>query len=237
MDLIKRLREESPELRDEKMAYAGRLDPMAEGLVLIVIGEELKNFDNYLKLDKEYEAKILFGFSSDTYDILGIAKNGDLQRVSEGRVKKVLKELKGEFFFSLPPFSGYKIKGKPLFWWALEDRLAEVYIPKKKATVYSLSVVKTERMKKEDLRKDILWKIEQVKGCFRQKEISKRWKEIFDAEREEKEYLVVKIKVSCSSGCYVRSIVNKAGTVLGTGAVLLHLKRTKIGKKREDTGN
>lgn len=231
LDLIKRLREERPELRDEKMAYAGRLDPMAEGLVLVVIGEELKNFDNYLKLDKEYEAKILFGFSSDTYDILGLVKKGDLQLVSEEGVKKTLRGIEGEFSFSLPPFSGYKIKGKPLFWWALENRLDEVRIPKKKTTVYSLDVLKTEWVKKKDLKKEVLRKIGQAKGSFRQEEISERWKKKFEKERREEDYLVVKIKVSCSSGCYVRSIANEVGISLGTGAVLLQLKRTKVGEE------
>ncbi len=235
LDLIERLKEEKPELRDEKMAYAGRLDPMAEGLVLIVIGEELKNFDSYLELDKEYEAKILFGFSSDTYDILGLAKKGDLQRVSEEKVKKALGEMEGEFSFSLPPFSGYKIKGKPLFWWALEKRIDEVQIPQKKATVYSLNILKTETVKKKDLRREVLGKIEQVKGSFRQEEITERWKKILKEEREDEEYPVAEIKVACSSGCYIRSIANEVGAVLGTGAILLHLKRTKIGKETQET--
>ena len=57
--------------KDVKMTYAGRLDPMASGLLVILAGEETKNKEKYLGLDKEYEFEVLFGFSTDTYDILG----------------------------------------------------------------------------------------------------------------------------------------------------------------------
>ena len=53
------------------MTYAGRLDPMASGLLLILAGEEVKNKEKYLNLEKEYEFEVLFGFSTDTHDILG----------------------------------------------------------------------------------------------------------------------------------------------------------------------
>ncbi|KKR79021.1 MAG: tRNA pseudouridine synthase B [Candidatus Nomurabacteria bacterium GW2011_GWA2_40_9] len=57
--------------KDIPMTYAGRLDPMASGLLIILAGEECKNKEKYLNLDKEYEFEILFGFQTDTYDILG----------------------------------------------------------------------------------------------------------------------------------------------------------------------
>ena len=230
LDLINRLREEQPELKDEKMAYAGRLDPMAEGLVLIVIGKELKNFDHYLKMDKEYEAKMLFGFSSDTYDILGIAEKSVFQQINKMEVEKVLQKMEGEFNFSLPPFSSYKIRKKPLFWWALKDRLQEIQIPKKKVFIYSLDVVGREYLSAGELQKEILGKIKKVKGNFRQEEVIKRWERVFSETEREEKYLVLTVKITCSSGCYARSIAHEAGKRLKTGAVLLHLKRTRIRK-------
>ncbi|MDQ3244755.1 MAG: tRNA pseudouridine(55) synthase TruB, partial [bacterium] len=57
--------------KEVKMTYAGRLDPMASGLLIILAGEECKNKEKYLRLDKEYNFEVLFGFATDTYDILG----------------------------------------------------------------------------------------------------------------------------------------------------------------------
>lgn len=71
LECLERFKKDNPEYRDEKMTYAGRLDPLAEGLLLVLVGEECKNKEKYLGLDKEYEVDILFGFSTDTYDILG----------------------------------------------------------------------------------------------------------------------------------------------------------------------
>ncbi len=227
LDLLKKLKEKYPELRNKKMAYAGRLDPLAEGIVLFVIGEELKNFDSYLTMDKRYEARILFGFSSDTYDVLGIPQKKDKKNLSEEEVRKALESFKGSFNFSLPPFSGYKVKKKPLFRWALEGRLKEVSVPRKKANVYSLEVLEIHRIKEGDLRKEILGKIGEVKGDFRQRKITECWEKILTTRREN--YLVARLDIFCSSGCYVRSVADEVGKKTETGAVLLDLKRTKVG--------
>ena len=58
-----------------KYSFAGRLDPMARGQMIVLEGLECKNQDKYCGLDKIYEFEILFGFSTDTYDILGIVEN------------------------------------------------------------------------------------------------------------------------------------------------------------------
>ena len=50
----KRKTKQKKEYKDVKMTYAGRLDPMAEGLLIILTGEECKNKEKYLVLDKEY---------------------------------------------------------------------------------------------------------------------------------------------------------------------------------------
>jgi tRNA pseudouridine55 synthase len=74
LECLERFRVSNPEYANEKMTYAGRLDPMAEGLLIALVGEECKKKDEYLGLDKEYVFEVLFGFQSDTYDILGIPK-------------------------------------------------------------------------------------------------------------------------------------------------------------------
>lgn len=53
------------------LTYAGRLDPMASGKLLVLIGEECKKKDEYLGLDKAYDFSVLFGIGSDTHDVLG----------------------------------------------------------------------------------------------------------------------------------------------------------------------
>ena len=86
LDAIKTLKEKYPELKDEKMTYAGRLDPLAEGVLLILAGNAVHEKEKYLKLDKEYEGEILFGFTTDTYDILGLPKKNNHALISRLRL-------------------------------------------------------------------------------------------------------------------------------------------------------
>ena len=80
LECLERYRALHPELAKEKMTYAGRLDPMAEGELLILIGGECKEKEKYLGLDKEYEVDVLFGFKTDTGDVLGkVTEVSDVQ--------------------------------------------------------------------------------------------------------------------------------------------------------------
>jgi len=73
LECVERYRNEHPELKDVALSYLGRLDPMAEGVLLVAVGDENKNREEYLGLDKEYEFEVLEGFSTDSYDLLGVA--------------------------------------------------------------------------------------------------------------------------------------------------------------------
>ncbi len=227
LDAIKSLKSNNPELR-KKMAYAGRLDPMAEGVVLIITGEELKNFHDHLKHDKEYIGEILFGFSSDTYDVLGLVERSD-KKINREEVRKKLEDSQGDFKFKLPPFSGYKLDGKPLFKWALEGRLDEVDIPTKTAQLKNISVSEIYEISLSGLKAKITDKLSRVIGDFRQEEIKSRWKRVLN-ECSKESFIIAKIKINCSSGFYVRSLADMAGKSLGTGGLLFSLKRTKVGE-------
>src|SRR3989344_2297636 len=72
LEAMEEFRKENLEYKDQKMTYAGRLDPMAEGVLLILTGDDCKEKQKYLGLNKEYEFEILWGFQTDTYDILGL---------------------------------------------------------------------------------------------------------------------------------------------------------------------
>lgn len=226
LDLIKRIKRENPVHKETKMAYAGRLDPMAEGLVLLIAKEELKNFDSYLTLDKEYRAEVLFGVSTDTYDLLGLAKKEDAF-TNEEFAKREIQKMEGIFKFSLPPYSSYKIKKKPLFFWAKQNRLDEIDIPERESNIYNIKVNNSHFIKKEDLQKEIEEKIGLVDGDFRQEEILKRWNIILKEIKED--LLIVDFSISCSSGCYVRSIAEELGRRVKSGAVLYSLKRERVG--------
>jgi len=68
---LERWRAAHPEYSRTRLTYAGRLDPMASGTLLILIGDECTRQTEYHALDKHYEFSVLFGLTSDSLDILG----------------------------------------------------------------------------------------------------------------------------------------------------------------------
>ena len=73
-EVILRWKKEHPEYENVPMTYAGRLDPMAEGLLLVLSGDGVMEKDKYLDLPKTYEFEILWGFETDTLDLLGLVE-------------------------------------------------------------------------------------------------------------------------------------------------------------------
>ncbi|MCR4284352.1 MAG: hypothetical protein NUV64_03535 [Parcubacteria group bacterium] len=212
-----------------KMTYAGRLDPMAEGVLLILVGDNVHKKDYYLKMEKEYEAEILFGFETDTYDILGLPLRAEKNEVSGEEIKKELEKFHGEISLPLPPYSSYKIKGKPLFSWAREGKLNEIEIPLRKTEVRDIEFLKSYDIRLENLIKTIVNRIDKVSGDFRQSEIKNRWEKMLK-DKGDQTFKIVKIRFLVSSGTYIRSITHELGKRLGTSAILFSLIRTSVGE-------
>lgn len=231
-----------PELKDIPMTYAGRLDPMAEGLLIILVGDECKNKEKYLSLDKEYEVEIVFGISTDTYDALGLVNSADLlanelQKTDLDRVVNSFSKYTGKSKQKYPPYSSKTVGGEQLHTLARRNELP-ANMPEKEVEIYSIDILKRAEISASELLKRIEIGIQRVKGDFRQEEILTRWREVLGlregnnspARNSGTKFQTLKIKVSCSSGTYMRSLADKIGQDLKVGAFALSIKRTKIGK-------
>lgn len=222
-------RSKNKEYQKVKMTYAGRLDPLARGVLLVLIGEEVKEKEKYLNLDKEYEFEILFGFATDTYDILGKVLNNSESKIIEYElVKKIKKELKnftGEFKQKYPMYSSKAVKGKPLFFYARNFK--KVKIPYRKVKVKSLKFFKIRKINNKKLLTNIQKRIKKVEGDFRQIEILKIWhKKLL----KENNFYLGKFKIKCSSGTYVRGIADSLGKKMKIPSLAYSIKRTRVGK-------
>lgn len=224
-------RRKNKNLKNTKLAYAGRLDPMAEGLLLVLVGEEVKNKEKYLALAKEYEFKILFGFATDTYDILGKVTNSTMgagfgMKELEKKIKENLKYFRGEFTQKYPPYSSKTVKGKPLFEYARRGK--KVKLPSRKIFIKELKLLKLNTIASKTLLADIEKRIKKVKGDFRQKAILETWIKYLGTSTNR--YNIASFKIKCTTGTYVRSIANSLGAKMKIPALALSIKRTKIGK-------
>lgn len=227
LDLIKIFKEKNADLKESKMTYAGRLDPMAEGVVLILSDEDRFKKDDFLKFDKVYKADILFGVETDTYDVLGIPQLIN----SDSGIKfdsSIIKSLIGTHLINVPIYSSIIVNSKPLFEFARKDKLDNVKVPRRKMIIKDADYLKKSLIDGQDLLKQIEEKIKLVDGDFRQEEIIKSWQYILKDSKIK--FLAIKINLHVTSGTYIRSIAHELGKKLGCGAILLNLSRTSVGK-------
>lgn len=229
-EALRQLRECYVEFKDARLSYAGRLDPMAEGLLLVLVGEENKNQTTHLSYDKEYEVEVLWSITTDSYDLLGKVTNHQSiePAVIDDFLKTKLIGYQGELLQAYPPYSAVRVNGKPLFWWARHGRLSEITIPSRQRQIHKLTHIMSWQKNTSDLQEYILSALAEVTGDFRQQEIIALWQDFF-AKNQKSQFVVSRLTMTCSSGTYVRSLIDQLGSDLGCGAVVLKLIRTKIG--------
>ena len=207
LDCIDNLKKERTELGLLPITYAGRLDPLAEGVLLLLVGEECKRKDEYLNLPKVYEVEVLFGFTTDTYDILGKLTSSEDNRFKMSRgdgggsqcqtisnrsssdlvllIEKFLPEFIGKIKQSYPPYSSRPVNGKPLFMWAREGKLDEIEIPTHSVFIENIEIAGNREILGKELLEEIKEKlfkqtIEQLKQTFEQTDLEKLQTLYFD---------------------------------------------------------
>jgi tRNA pseudouridine(55) synthase len=174
---LERLRVQKPEYQNEVLSYAGRLDPMAEGVLLCLVGSANKMRDAYLEMNKEYVLDVLFGFSTDTYDVLGrLVEQGDPADITKEEIKKALNEFRGSVSQEYPPFSSKAVEGKSLFEWARLGSISTMVLPRRTVTIYDIDLEGAYKISEAALFTYIETNVEKVQGDFRQEEIMRLWK-------------------------------------------------------------
>lgn len=236
---LERFRAEARIATHVPLAYAGRLDPMAEGKLLVLIGEECKHQKAYHQLDKVYEVEVLLGAKSDSGDVLGIVEASDkVHDPSASEVTKVLRALHGVQHLPYPIFSSKTVEGKPLFLWQLEGRIHEITIPHKTVRVHSITQHGTRNIDTEQLVTYAQEKIETIPKViaetkrlgadFRRGEVRDSWSRLKNYVPE-RTFNIINIRVTASSGTYMRTLALIIGEQLGTTGLALSIKRTGIG--------
>lgn len=226
-------------------SHTGTIDPMAEGVIIILFGEKRNKKYEYAKWKKEYKFEIAFGISTDSYDGLGLTNNLEISEINRDdlfkKVGNITNEFVGDYVQKYPPYSAKSVKGKPLHWYARNEKLSKIDIPEKEGKIYSLEVLEKREETLEDLINEILSKIEKVTGNLRQEEVKNNWKGVLENNNSNRKIPIVKFKVEMSKGLYVRSLSQDIARKLNREGFVFALVRTRNGvytkqnsKKLED---
>ena len=123
-DVIRKLRHQ---LNTKEVGHAGTLDPMATGLLVVLVGKATKLSDLLIAETKTYLGTITFGFSTDTYDKMGKpVETMDEFDLNETQIDESIKTFLGKESQVPPIYSAIKIQGKKLYEYARADKTVEI---------------------------------------------------------------------------------------------------------------
>lgn len=169
----------------KKIGHLGTLDPLATGVLPLVIGKATRLAQFFTKDRKSYEATIRFGHSTFTYDREGepTSEHRDVA-LDAASLAPLLEGFRGKISQMPPPVSAKKIDGVPAYKLARQSKPVE--LSPIEIEVFALEVLGIEG---PDL----------------------------------------KVSIDCSAGTYIRSIAHDLGQLLGCGAYVQELRRTRSG--------
>ena len=171
----------------KKAGHTGTLDPMAIGVLPIIVGKGTKLSQDMIVKDKQYIAKVKLGVITDTLDSTGKILIENEVDWNEDKIINTIMSFVGVQSQIPPMYSSVKVDGKKL---------------------YELA-----RKGQEIIREERQIKIHNI-----------------DLLYLDKKNLSIFIKVDCSKGTYIRSLINDIGIKLNCGAIMDGLIRTKSGE-------
>jgi tRNA pseudouridine(55) synthase len=199
---------------------------MAEGLVIFLADDLRFKKDVFLGMEKTYAVSFFCGYTTDTYDVLGIPVKTQTQpvEISLDTIRET-QVIGTPITQSFPIYSSRKFAGKPLFVHArTSDAVPQI---NHQVTLRALSELRTTELSGDEVLALIHQSINRVPGDFRQDEIINTWNRV--AHDFPTVVQVYHATLDVSSGFYVRAWVNDLGNKIGCGAVTFSIKRVTIG--------
>ncbi len=192
-------------LKVDRAGHTGTLDPLATGLLIVLVGSATRLARFVAADEKEYIADVRLGIATPTYDAASLDEGvrwpiADERWPMEAEVEKTLAQFRGSFLQVPPPYSAKKVAGVPAFEKARKNQLVELQAVR--VTVRELQMLPTSAI---DHRPSTIAQ----SGLLR-------------------------LRVTASAGFYVRSLAHDIGEALGCGAHLETLRRTRAGRYRID---
>ncbi len=174
-------------LHTKKVGHCGTLDPMATGMLLVVIGKATKWQDALMCEDKVYTGTVKFGIETNSQDADGeVVKELPTDDLTEERIRAAFEHFTGEFDQVPPMFSAVKINGVACY--KLARKGQEVERKARHVKVFDYKITRLDLAAAE-----------------------------------------VDFEVHSSKGFYVRTYAHEIGQMLGCGAHLTALRRTRSG--------
>jgi tRNA pseudouridine55 synthase len=98
--------------RESRIGHTGTLDPLATGVLPLACGRATRLIRFLTSSEKDYDAEIGFGLTTDTFDVTGAETSRSGSIPSRADIERAVESLRGEYLQMPPPFSAKKIAGE-----------------------------------------------------------------------------------------------------------------------------
>jgi tRNA pseudouridine55 synthase len=125
------------------IGHAGTLDPLASGLLVLLIGEATKVSDYLLNGDKGYEVTVRLGITTDSMDITGVVSREVVPDLTEDAIRAAVAGMSGTLELKVPVHSAVKVDGKKLYEFAHKGETPDV-VPSREMRFYDVETVSVD---------------------------------------------------------------------------------------------
>ena len=187
-----------------RIGHGGTLDPLAEGVLPVLVGPATRMTEHLHEWSKTYLAVVLFGATSTTCDLGGEISDSGPTAPAPWRVREALQRFRGPITQTPPRYSAVRVSGRRAY-----DRARAgetVQVPARSVVVHSLRAIEFAYWNSRELAST--GRLEGLSGGGR---------------------LVAALEVVCGTGTYIRALARDLGRSVGGGALLAGLLRSRVG--------
>lgn len=219
----------------KKACYTGRLDPMAQGAMTLLFGDQVHRSMEHNSSQKIYQFQAVLGASTSSYDPLGRITNVRQVTATEARqFKDKMLELPrvGEFQQPLPPYSAYRHRGEPLWKHANAGTLPPL-LPTKLVEVFSIKALQPHptMISLDQYRNEVMDDIDDLQSLspnaqFKIPDIRSDWMDLRVSQL--RNFYRVAFETDVRSGTFIRSLVYDTAQSIGIPAHAFRITRTHV---------
>lgn len=229
---IERFKKKHPAYKEVAMTYLGRLDPLAEGVLLIGVEVDDATRQAVMSLPKTYELDVVGGASTDTHDLLGLVvaciDRLEPVKIDQWTLVEYLASQQGVQEQKYPDYSSKPVQGEPLFSLARRGALDPVERPVHQIEIYKLALTKLTEITGRELLLESKRKVDLVHGDFRQEIIQGCWERTLGSLYDVS-FPIISLTIEASAGTYMRVIADELGQNLGFPSLAYAIRRIAVG--------
>ena len=225
------------QLQTNKLCYAGRLDPLAQGVMLILTNEHTKNMNHHLTHNKVYRFQMVLGVSTKSQDIAGAVTGLQSVQASQQQIcDELAKFVETYTTQQYPLVSSYVVRQgankKPL-WWYDKHGIHVDDIPSKEVKIHNYNVEQVEHYTSDMLCHLALNRLnmirnEKTRDDLQVDKLMQQYEYIASTELKNHVLSVVTMTLDVSTGFYVRKFCEDFGAHLGVPCCTFDITRLRI---------